>query len=96
VIAFKGYALIQGYPEFHYTIDEVLVKELVKEHDAGKGLTSSFVIDSDKPLLYVVDATQSVLFSSSVGAFADGTLTVPAKKGRSFSVTLIPAAKEAK
>ena len=96
VIAFKGYALIQGYPEFHYTIDEVLVKELVKEHDAGKGLTSSFVVDSDKPLLYVVDATQSALFSSSVGAFADGTLTVPAKKGRSFSVTLIPAAKEAK
>ena len=25
------------------------VKELVKEHDGGKGLTSSYVIDNDKP-----------------------------------------------
>jgi hypothetical protein len=57
---------------------------------------SSFVVDSDKPLFYVVDAAQSALFSSSVGAFVDGTLTVPAKNGRSFSVTLIPAVKEAK
>ena len=96
VIAFKGYALIQGYPEFHYTIDGVLVKELVKEHDGGKGLTSSFVVDSDKPLFYVVDASQNALFSSSVGAFVDGTLAVAAKQGRSFSVTLIPAVKESK
>jgi azurin len=96
VIAFKGYALIQGYPEFHYTIDGVLVKELVKEHDGGKGLTSSFVVDSDKPLFYVVDPAQNALFSSSVGAFVDGTLAVAAKQGRSFSVTLIPAVKETK
>ena len=47
MIAFKGYMLIQGYLELHYTIDGVLVKE----HDGSKGLTSSFVIDSDKPLL---------------------------------------------
>ncbi len=96
VIAFKGYALIQGYPEFHYTIDGVLMKELVKEHDGGKGLTSSFAIDSDKPLFYVVDASQNALFSSSVGAFVDGTLAVAVKQGRSFSVMLIPAVKETK
>ena len=51
MIAFKVNVLIQGYPELHYTIDGVLVKELVKEHDGSKGLTSSFVIDSNKPLL---------------------------------------------
>lgn len=96
VVAFNGYALMQGYPEFRYTIDGVAVKELVKEHEGGKGLISSFVVDSDKPLYYVVDPAQNALFSSSVGAFADGTLSVPAKQGRSFSITLaVPAAKAA-
>lgn len=97
VVAFKGYALMQGYPEFRYTIDGVAVKELVKEHQGGKGLISSFVVDTDKPLYYVVDPAQSALFSSSVGAFTDGTLSIPAKLGRSFSVTLTPVAgKDAK
>lgn len=92
VVAFKGYALMQGYPEFRYTIDGVAVKELVKEHEDGKGLTSSFVVDTDKPLFYVVDASQAALFSSPAGAFTDGTLSVPAKQGRSFSITLTPPA----
>lgn len=95
VVAFKGYALVQGYPEFRYTIDGVLVKELVKEQDGGKSLISSFTVDSDKPLFYVVDATQSALFSSSAGAFADGTLSIPAKSARSFTVTLTPPAAPA-
>ncbi len=94
-VAFKGYALVQGYPEFHYTIDGVLVKELLKESDGGKGLIQSFTVDSDKPLLYVVDAAQATLFSSSAGAFKDGTLNVPAKIGRSFTVTLTPPAAPA-
>lgn len=96
VVAFNGYALMQGYPEFRYTIDGIAVKELVKEHDGGNGLISSFVVDTDKPLYYVVDPAQNALFSSSVGTFTDGTLSVPAKLGRSFSVTLTaPAAKAA-
>lgn len=91
-VAFKGYALVQGYPEFRYTIDGVLVKELVKEFDGGKGLITSFTIDTDKSLFYVVDTAQSTLFSSSAGTFTEGALSVPAKSARSFTVTLIPAA----
>lgn len=94
VVDFKGYALVQGYPEFRYTIDGVAVKELIKEHQGGKALITSFVVDSDKPLFYVVDAAQSSLFSSSAGTFTDGVLSVPAKSG-SFTITLaLPAAKK--
>ncbi len=96
VVAFKGYALMQGYPEFRYTIDGVAVKELVKEHEGGKGLICSFVVDSDKPLYYVVDPQQNALFHSAVGTFTDGTLNIPAQQGRSFTVTLVPTSKEAK
>lgn len=92
VVDFKGYALVQGYPEFRYTIDGVAVKELVKEHDGGKALITSFVIDSDQPVFYVVDAAQSALYSSSAGQFKDGMLSIAAKAGRSFTVTLTPAA----
>jgi hypothetical protein len=96
VVSFKGYALMQGYPEFRYTIDGIAVKELVKEHDSGKGVISSFVVDTDQPLYYVVDPAQNPLFSSSVGAFNKGTLSIPAKTGRSFTVTLVPTTKESK
>ncbi len=91
-VAFKGYALVQGYPEFRYTLDGVMVKELVKEQSGGKGLTLGFQVDSDKPVFYQVDTAQSALFSSAAGAFSNGVLSVPAKAARSFSVTLMPAA----
>jgi azurin len=89
-VSFKGYALIQGYPELRYEIDGVAVKELVHEHENGKGLALSFQVDSDKPVFYVVDPAQSGQHASSVGAFKDGVLAVPAKLGRSFSVTVVP------
>ncbi len=91
-VSFKGYALVQGFPELRYEIDGVAVKELVHDHENGKGLTVSFQVDSDKPVFYSIDPTQSALFTSSVGAFKDGVLSVPAKIGRSFSVTLMPTA----
>jgi azurin len=94
-VDFKGYALVQGYPEFRYTIDGVAVKELVKEQDGGKGLTSTFTVDSDQPLFYVVEASESALFSSPAGTFTDGILKLAAKAGRSFSVTLTPPAAPA-
>jgi azurin len=90
VVDFKGYALVQGYPEFRYTIDGVAVKELIKEHEGGKSLITSFVVDSDKPLVYVVDPAQSSWFSSSAGQFKDGTLSIAAKAGRSFTITFTP------
>ncbi len=91
-VSFKGYALVQGFPELRYEIDGVAVKELVRDHDNGKGLTLSFQVDSDKPVFYSIDPAQTALFTSSVGAFKDGVLSVPAKLGRSFSVTLMPTA----
>lgn len=93
-VSFKGYALIQGFPELRYEIDGVAVKELVRDHENGKGLALSFQVDSDKPVFYVIDAAQAKLFTSNAGAFKDGVLTVPAKLGRSFSVTVMPGAGE--
>ena len=95
-VSFKGYALKQGFPEFRYEIDGIAVKELIRDHNQGKGVSFAFQIDSDKPFFYVVDAAQNDLFTSSVGVFTKGVLTIPAGSARSFTVTLIPAAKDAK
>lgn len=91
-VSFKGYALLQGFPELRYEIDGVAVKELVRGHADGKGVELSFHVDSDQPLFYAVDPAQAALFASSVGTFKDGVLAVPAKLGRSFSVTIMPGA----
>jgi azurin len=94
--AFKGYALHQGFPEFRYLLDGVLVKELIRDHTQGLGIDISFQVDTDKALYYVVDPQQNALFTSSIGEFKNGVLAIPAKSGRSFTITLMPAAKDSK
>lgn len=93
-VQFKGYTLHQGFPEFNYLVDGVLVKALIRDQAKGEGITISFQVDSDNALYYVAGSKQNDLFSSSVGKFTNGILSVPAKSGRSFTVTIKPVAKE--
>jgi azurin len=88
-VRFRGYALVQGYPEFQYELDGATVAETLREADGGKALIQSYVVTTDKPLLYVVAKDAAARFSSSAGAFADGVLRVaPAAGKAAFSVTL--------
>src|SRR5690606_11008715 len=52
-VKFRGYQLIDGYPEFHYSINGVNVHELIKEKPDGSGLVRTFRIP---------DASQNVWF----------------------------------
>jgi azurin len=96
IASFKGYTLRQGYPEFHYDLDSISVKELIREHDQGKGIDFTFETNSDKPLSYVVESAQNAIFSSSVGRFTNGILIIPAESAKSFIITLMPASKDSK
>lgn len=93
--AFKGYQLIKGLPEFRYTIDGVEVRELIHANEHGRGLEWSFQVASDAPLFYRVDPEHAAWFTSSAGAFEQGVLSIPAKAGRAFTITLTaPAASK--
>ena len=88
VTSFKGYVLVKGLPEFHYTLDGVEVHELISPGDKPHSLVFTYQLPVEKPLYVVVEADKAGWWSSSAGAFALGTLTIAPAASRSFTLTL--------
>ncbi|WP_461151346.1 plastocyanin/azurin family copper-binding protein [Spirosoma pulveris] len=75
---FKGYSLINRYPEFRYVINGVEVRELVKPLAGGRGLVRTFTFGPTKQTLTFINKPQpGIRVQSSVGHFRDETLTIP-------------------
>ena len=88
VADFKGYQLIKGVPEFHYTLDGVEVRELIGPGDKPRTLVFSYQASTDQALFFHIDPQHAASWSSPAGAFEQGILTIPAKAGPSFQLTL--------
>ncbi len=95
-VRFRGYALVQGYPEFHYELDGATVTETLREAEGGKALTQNYVVTTDKPLQYVVAKDAAARFSSSAGIFADGVLRITPAAGTAVFTITLRAGAEAK
>jgi len=67
-VDFKGYKLIDRYPEFHYTIDGKDVYELIKPKEDGSGLIRSFKIpEATQQLFFVFENGDGVEYTTSKG-----------------------------
>lgn len=89
IVKFKGYRLVDKYPEFHYTIDGIEVHELVKENKNGSGLTRTFKIPkSDRTIWFVFTDDDGVDYTSSIGKPSNGTLEVPRGVNIQFTITM--------
>ncbi len=88
-VQFKGYSLVDRYPEFHYTINGIDVYELLKENEDGSGLSRTFRIPkSDRTIWFVSTADDGVDYTSSVGKPVDGKLEFPAGENIRFTITM--------
>jgi azurin len=88
-VQFKGYQLVDRYPQFMYTMDNILVKELVKPAENNHGIVREFTItDVKKPVYFLVAEADSLAFSSSVGKFQKGVLKLSPKQARHFTVSI--------
>jgi azurin len=89
VVAFKGYQLIERYPEFHYTINGIAVYELIKPKEDGTGLTRWFRIPkTDRTIWFVADSTDGVSYESSAGKWINGKLRILPEEARRFTITM--------
>ncbi len=87
-VQFRGYRLVERYPEFRYEVDGVEVRELIKAQHHG-GLEQTFAIAGAKePVFYVADPEGGATFASAAGEFKGGVLEVSAEKAKSFAVTI--------
>ncbi len=88
MVKYRGYRLVERYPEFRYEVDGVEVRELIKAQHHG-GIEATFAIGNAKgPVFYVADPEGGATLAASVGKFASGVLQLTAEQARNFTVTL--------
>lgn len=89
VVDFKGYKLIERYPEFHYTVDGKDVYELIKPKDDGSGLIRLFKIpEATQPLYFIFDSGDGAAYTSSKGKINGSQINLTAKDAREFMIVM--------
>lgn len=89
VVQFKGYKLIDRYPEFHYLINGVDVYELIKENSDGSGLLRTFRIPkANQTVWFVFSPEDGVAYDFSKGKLSNGRLELSPAAARQFTVRM--------
>jgi len=97
VVQFKGYRLIDRYPEFSYLVDGVLVRELIKPLPGGRGLVRTFSVAPTKQVVtFVADEQPDLLYKATragkPAVLRNGQLVLPPGTGaataRQFMITM--------
>ena len=89
-VLYKGYRLVNEYPEFHYSLDGMEVYELITEKADGNGLIRSFRIpDAGQKLWFFTNRQEDAIeYESSAGRWKDGILELSPAEARSFTITM--------
>ena len=89
VVHFKGYRLIDRYPEFHYTLNGIDVYELIKPKEDGSGLIRTFRLPETKRIIwFLVDSGDGVSYKSSTGKWTSNQLKLLPEEARKFTLLM--------
>ena len=91
VIEFRGYILVNKYPEFHYTINGIDVFELILPREDGKGLIRKFRIPeaNDNVWFSSSSGSASIVYEVSAGTWINGKLKLSTEQAKDFSINMI-------
>ncbi len=85
---FKGYRLVNRYPEFRYVVNGVDVRELIKPMATGRGLVRTFTLSPTKQAVsFLTSAQPGIRLKPSVGRFQNGEVLLPPGT-RQFTLTV--------
>jgi azurin len=90
VIAYKGYRLIDRYPEFHYTLNGLDVYELNRPKADSLGLIRVFRIPRANRVVWFYTNRQddAIEYEFSAGHLEDKKLKLSSKEAREFTITM--------
>ena len=89
VVEFKGYQLINRYPEFHYTLNGVDVYEIIQPAENGGGLVRSFRIPAaDKNVWFYRNINDGVEYQTSAGNWKNNSLLIPPAQAKKFTIVM--------
>ncbi len=87
--AYKGYRLIDGFPEFRYQVGKHLIRELITTSTDQLGIVRTFSIEPPvQTTLHLTPDAEAILSSSNGKISKSGKLTISAKQSRQFSVII--------
>lgn len=89
-VDYKGYRLINRYPEFHYTVNGTHVYELIQPKEDGTGLVRTFRIPEASDAVWFMPGIGegSAEVISTTGTWEKGILKLSARQARQFTVTM--------
>lgn len=86
---FKGYRLINRYPEFHYLLSGKEVYEIIHPKSDGTGLIRKFKIPHmEEPLWFVFNPDDGVTYEASAGEWEKGRLKLSPGEAEAFTITM--------
>lgn len=89
VSKFKGYRLINRYPEFHYFLDGTAVFETLHPTESGEGIIRTFRFpDSSKDIWFDFGSQGDVVFTTSDGKVLKDRVKLSLDRERKFTVVM--------
>jgi hypothetical protein len=89
-VQYKGYRLVDQYPEFHYTLNGMEVYELIREKADGNGLILSFRIPhAEQTVWFFTNREEDAIeYKYSAGRWEDGKLALSPSEAKAFTITM--------
>ena len=89
VAEYRGYRLIDRYPEFHYTLNGLDVYELIKPAENGGGLIRTFRIpEATENVWFYTHADDGVRYDFSPGEGRNNRLMISPAQARMFTIVM--------
>ncbi len=88
-LRWRGYRLLNGYPQFMYTLDGVETTELIRPRTGGSGVEIAYEVSSaPSPVILVFEADSGASIEASAGKWEGPVLTLTPEEAAHFSITL--------
>jgi hypothetical protein len=86
---FKGYVMLPGAVEFHYLLDETLVREEIRATPDGHGLVRRFQVrEAVERWTYALEPQTTARISAVEGAWNEARTALIGPRGREFSIRI--------
>lgn len=88
-VNYKGYRMINRYPEFHYQLEGVDVFELITPTENGDGIERQFRIpEANTGVIFSADQYGHVKYDASLGEWRGGELFLEAGQAHLFTIKM--------
>lgn len=89
-VEYKGYRIVNRYPEFRYIVNGFEVRELIKEQSDGLGLIREFHIPAGiEPVWFVYSGNDGVRYESKTGKFSgNNQISFSPQEAQFFTITM--------